>query len=315
MRTLENCTSAERDYAVDLRSGSNQNGNRPAMHRSQGVRAVEHVRRMRGGSQPQLMRCSDKNYYVVKFPNNPQGAKVLFNELLGSRLAAHLGLPVAVGEIILVDQRLIDLFPEMIIEQVRGRVPCQAGECFGSRLPVDASYGNVYDFSSLRNVKNRKGFLGMLVFDKWTCNTDRRQVVFYRQDGCTQYSAVMIDQGFCFNSTEWNFPDSPLCGRYSLPEVYDSVRGIDSFEPWLTRLESEIDEDSLAAAAEGIPQAWHEADGCAVAELLDRLNRRRSRVRELLWSLWKSSQMFPRWIASSVSTARVCSVRPTHLLI
>jgi len=28
---------------------------------------VEHIRPMRGGSQPHLMRCSDGHYYVVKF--------------------------------------------------------------------------------------------------------------------------------------------------------------------------------------------------------------------------------------------------------
>ena len=39
------------------------------------------------------MRCSDEDYYVVKFQNNPQGAKILANELLGTRLAARLGLP------------------------------------------------------------------------------------------------------------------------------------------------------------------------------------------------------------------------------
>jgi hypothetical protein len=26
------------------------------------------------------------------------------------------------------------------------------------------------------------------------------------------YHTVMIDQGFCFNAGEWNFPDAPLCG-------------------------------------------------------------------------------------------------------
>src|SRR5713226_6417980 len=55
--------------------------------------AVEEVRRMRGGSQSHLMRCSDGNYYVVKFQNNPQHRRILVNELLGTRLARRLGLP------------------------------------------------------------------------------------------------------------------------------------------------------------------------------------------------------------------------------
>jgi L-ribulose-5-phosphate 3-epimerase len=39
------------------------------------------------------MRCSDGNYYVVKFQNKPQHTRILVNEMLGTRLAARLGLP------------------------------------------------------------------------------------------------------------------------------------------------------------------------------------------------------------------------------
>ena len=53
--------------------------------------AVEEIRRMRGGAQSHLMRCADDSYYVVKFQNNPQGVRILVNELLGTRLAARLG--------------------------------------------------------------------------------------------------------------------------------------------------------------------------------------------------------------------------------
>ena len=52
--------------------------------------AVEQVRRMRGGAQSHLMRCSNQAHYVVKFQNNPQGLRILANELLGTRLAARL---------------------------------------------------------------------------------------------------------------------------------------------------------------------------------------------------------------------------------
>ena len=31
------------------------------------LRAIEQIRRMRGGAQAHLMRCSDESYYVVKF--------------------------------------------------------------------------------------------------------------------------------------------------------------------------------------------------------------------------------------------------------
>jgi hypothetical protein len=56
------------------------------------LRALGQIRRMRGGAQAQLMRCSDGHYYLVKSQNNPQHTRVLVNELLGTRLAARLGL-------------------------------------------------------------------------------------------------------------------------------------------------------------------------------------------------------------------------------
>ena len=55
--------------------------------------AVQHIRRMRGGSQPQLMRASDGGFYIVKFQNNPQHVRVLANEFLATRLGLWLGLP------------------------------------------------------------------------------------------------------------------------------------------------------------------------------------------------------------------------------
>src|SRR5579859_3412348 len=54
------------------------------------VTAIEHVRRMCGGSQPHLMRCSDGHFYVVKFQNNPQDTRILINEYLGGKLARLL---------------------------------------------------------------------------------------------------------------------------------------------------------------------------------------------------------------------------------
>ena len=54
------------------------------------LRAMEQISRMRGGAQSHLMRCSDGNYYVVKFQNKPQHRRILVNELLGTKLAARL---------------------------------------------------------------------------------------------------------------------------------------------------------------------------------------------------------------------------------
>src|SRR4030081_2294733 len=92
--------------------------------------ALEHIRRMRGGAQAHLMRCDDGSYYVVKFQNNPQHRRVLVNELLGTKLAAWMGLPTAPATGVNVSEELILLTPEGAMELPRTRIPCQAGPQF-----------------------------------------------------------------------------------------------------------------------------------------------------------------------------------------
>ena len=281
------------------------------------LRAIEHIRRMRGGAQAHLMRCSDGNYYVVKFQNNPQHLRVLANELLGTRLASRLGLPTTPVAVIEVSQELIQLTEELCMELARSRTPCAAGLQFGSRYPGDPRRLVLHDFlpdEKLREVANLHDFAGMLVFDKWTCNTNGRQTLFFEEKSPAStvapgdhprapgnsplpYRALMIDQGFCFNAGEWNFPDAPLRGLYARNRVYEGVTGMESFGPWLERLEHRITERVLAEVAGEIPPEWYADDYDAVLRLLEQLQRRRTRVPELLLSAKSSNrQPFPHWV-------------------
>ncbi len=143
------------------------------------VRAVEHIRRMRGGAQSHLLRCSDGRYYVVKFQNNPQHRRILVNELMGTKVASLLGLPTTVAAIIEVSEELIGLTPDLCVELTQTRVRCQQGLQFGSRYPGDPRHLAIFDFlpdQQVLSVSNLSDFVGMLVFDIWTCNTDPRQV-------------------------------------------------------------------------------------------------------------------------------------------
>jgi HipA-like kinase len=261
--------------------------------------ALEQIRRMRGGAQSHLMRCADGGYYVVKFRNNPQGARILANELLGTRLAARLGLPTPEAEVVEVRDDLIEYTEDLVMQLGRGRARCQAGPQFGSRYPGLPAETVVYDFlpdEQLREVANLADFRGMFVFDKWTCNTNGRQAIFYRSRGDSQYRAQMIDQGFCFNACEWDFPDGPLRGIYARHGVYESVRGIDSFEPWLTRIETRLSEAVLGEIAGDVPPEWYGFDSEALERMLEQLLRRRRLLRDLIVQAWKSSaQPFPNW--------------------
>ena len=132
------------------------------------------------------------------------------------------------------------------------RVDIEPGWHFGSRYPGDPSRTAVYDFlpdALLPQVVNLEDFRAILVFDKWSAgNADGRQSVFYRAmvrrgepggpagpgtGARPGFVARMIDHGFAFNGPHWDFPESPLQGLYARRLVYDSVRSLDDFQPWL----------------------------------------------------------------------------------
>src|SRR3989442_11346269 len=110
------------------------------------LRALEEIRRMRGGAQAHLMRCSDGHYYVVKFQNNPQHRRVLVNELLGTKLAARLGLPAAEVAVRHVPEALIRYTADLGMQLPQSNGPCRAGLQFASPYPRDPRQLTLHDF-------------------------------------------------------------------------------------------------------------------------------------------------------------------------
>jgi hypothetical protein len=261
--------------------------------------AIQHIRRMRGGAQSHLMRCSDGNSYVVKFSNNPQHLRVLANEMFAAHLAEATGLPVPDTEVIEVGEWLISHTPELNIQlQGSSTIPCNAGLQFGSRYVVSPLEGQVWDFLpaiALARVRNLPTFVGMLAMDKWTGNADGRQAAFWRKMRQRRYTVAFIDQGNCFNAGYWDFPDQPLRGTFRQIEVYARVRGWDSFEPWLSRIEK-MEESVIWAAAAVIPPEWYRNDANALEQLIQLLLERRALVRGLITRFRFSIQKpFPNW--------------------
>src|SRR6201996_7152856 len=129
------------------------------------VMAIQQIRRMRGGAQSHLMLASDNNLYVVKFRNNPQGVRVLANELLATRLAEGAGLSVPKTEVIEVSEWLISHTPELTVEERRGSRPCQPGLQFASQWVGGLMPGQTVDYlpeEQLLQVHNLAEFAGML---------------------------------------------------------------------------------------------------------------------------------------------------------
>jgi len=262
------------------------------------VLAVQQIRRMRGGAQGQLMLGADGHVYVVKFQNNPQHTRVLANELMASRLAAAAGLTVPESELVEVSTWLIDNTPELEIDLGRTKVRCQAGLQFGSRFAGGTMPGQVVDFlpeAQIGELKNLDEFAGILALDKWTGNANGRQAVFTRRQRERRYKAVFIDFGYCFHAGEWRFEDAPLRGVFFRNDVYREVRGWESFDPWLTRIET-MPEETVWAAANSVPPEWYGGDQAEMEALVEKLLKRRSRIRELIEAFWKSDRRpFPKW--------------------
>lgn len=266
---------------------------------SSSISAVQHVRCLRGGSQAKLLRASDGLYYVTKFQNNPQHVRVLANEMMATRLGALLGLPVPRVTTIEVGSWLIENTPELRVDLAGGRTEFQAGLHLASEYVIDPAEGLLCDYlpaGLFRRVENVRDFARVLVLDKWTGNADGRQAVFtWATKRRASYKAFFIDQGYCFNAAEWNFPDSALRGVYARNVVYQDVKGWDAFEPVLTRVE-EVTLDSLWSIAEDVPTEWYEHDSAGLSRLIETLHRRRLSVRDQITAFRRSTRdPFPNW--------------------
>ncbi|PYP84643.1 MAG: phosphatidylinositol kinase [Candidatus Angelobacter sp. Gp1-AA117] len=268
------------------------------MHSTETLRAVQHIRRMSGGSQSHLIRASDKNFYVVKFQNNAQDIRILANEYFAGKLGRLLGLSMPEVKIIDVSEWLITNTEELRIQSAGLSIPCSSGLQFGSHYVGDFwQQEYVFDYlpeSLFERIQNHREFSLVLAFDKWTGNTDGRQAVFTKQE--RGYRVTFIDQGHCFNAAAWTFPDLALHGVYYKNHVYKHVTSWISFDPVLSRIES-IRESALWEIAKAIPPEWYKHDTQAISLLIKTLYNRRALIRDLITGFRMSSRNpFPNWV-------------------
>ena len=260
--------------------------------------AIQHVRKLRGGTQAHLMRGSDGNLYVVKFQINPVHPRVLANELLATRLGSWLGLPMPQVGVIEVSSWLIAHSPALLVKLAESWIPCSSGLQLASRYAADSAYSELLEElpeTSFRNVINKPEIVRALAFDKWVGNCDSRQLVFARKVGQRQFQAVLVDQSYCFNASQWNFPDLPFMGISEHDHVYSTVTGWKCFQPILSRIEA-IEYAELWRFAAEVPQEWYQYDAQALCQLIETLYQRRLIVRNLISALhYSKPQLFPKW--------------------
>jgi hypothetical protein len=276
------------------------------------ISAVQHLRPLRGGAQSHLLKTSDGACYVTKFQNNPQHIRVLANEMLATKLGLALGLPMPRVEVIEVSESLIEESEDLRISLGGAKIPCRSGKQSGSLYVGCESPGMSFDYlpgELLQRVVNIGDFPRVLVLDKWTCNSDGRQAIFWKALRRQRYSATFIDQGYCFNAGEWIFSDYPLRGVYANNCVYESVMGSEAFEPALSRAE-QMDAHTIWQCASDIPEEWYEGDRDGLNRLVEALHQRRGAIRNLITEFRKSSRNpFPKWRKSPADSAMPLATR------
>ena len=281
------------------------------------ISAIRHLRPLRGGAQSHLLKASDGACYVTKFQNNPQHIRVLANEMLATNLGRALGLPMPRVEVIGVSDWLIEHTEDLRISLGGAKIPCRSGKQLASLYVGSESPAMTLDYlprELLQGVRNLSDFARVLVLDKWTGNSDGRQAIFYRKKQRSQrYTAIFIDQGYCFNASEWSFPDYPLRGVYANNCVYEGVTGWEAFEPTLTRAE-EMDKDAIWRCAAEIPEEWYGGDQDGLNRLVDALHHRRGTLRKLITEFRRSSRNpFPNWRESPADSVMSLAARDRSL--
>jgi len=251
---------------------------------------------MRGGAQAHLVEAENGGFYVVKFTNNPQGRRILINEWLACAFLRYLQIHVPETAVVELTSEFLADNPDMYLSVGPRRELVPPGLHFGSRLSVNPDRVAIFDFlpdKLLGKIENRVDFLGVLAFDKWIGNADSRQAVFFRAKAKTWtplkgdaparvgFFAQMIDHGYAFNGLHWQFQDSPIHGLYFRTTVYDEVRSLESFQPWLDMIRN-FPAEVIDAALKEIPGAWLHGDETALEDLLMLLLKRRERVPRLI---------------------------------
>jgi hypothetical protein len=245
------------------------------------VHAVEFIRKMRGGSQPALIRCDDGKLYVVKFFNNLQGPSVLANEVLGNELLRTFDLPTPQWKAIFLSNNFVKEKAGMYFETHSGNSSIESGLHFGSEFLGGVKTGQVYEWlpSGFRNrITNPDDFLGIHVFDVWANHCDHRQSLFTTDDGNASFRAVFVDNGHLFGGPDWKLTSRPGESLSLDTGFHPSEWPEDAVEKWIVRLETKIS-SSLCDIISNVPRYWYSDD---INSVVESLVQRMSILRPLL---------------------------------
>jgi hypothetical protein len=254
------------------------------------VNAVQYVSAMQEGwSKPQLFRCDDGNEYVVKLMNNPQGLRVLPNEMISYRLGRLLHLPVGECTVVHISEELINISPSLRDMQVK------AGPHLGSLYYKKAKV--LQEANDMKGCHNLNMAAGMIAFDHWIQNWDRcwhnaSNVLVLKEHS----KFIMIDHANAFtgqwtiDSLKQNRSNSDIYWGKIYKLFVPYIHSDHPFKKIVWKIDS-LSKADLWTAMDGLPPEW-QVSYKELYKLVKYLDYRKSATAEVLYKLKK---YFPRW--------------------
>lgn len=232
---------------------------------------TQYIHRLRGGSQPILVRANDGYLYVLKFANNLQGPNLLFNESAGTELYRACGLPVPKWRPLKVSDSFLDINPACWMHTPEGRLRPASGLCFGSRF-LGGNGRRLFEIlpgSSIKRVRDQVSFWKAWLIDICGEHVDNRQAIFAEAaDGWLD--AYFVDHGHLFGGPKGDLKLRFCASRYLDQRIYGkvTVRTVLGIKDMLEA----VDIDRVRGRIQTIPSEWTHASARASFErCLERL--------------------------------------------
>lgn len=239
----------------------------------------------RGMSLPQLFTVEGLGLCAIKFAQNPQGKRVLTNELIGFQIADLLGLEHPPCGLVKVDSLC---FPtgdgHLLVADIDGvEIPFLGGMHFYSQW-LESSDQVIAEDLTLSGAVNTSMLAGVVLLDLLLHHWDRepRNTNLIVQRVGSRQRLKLIDLGLAFGSAAWfaddlqriTLPDldAPLPYAQSPTMLLKMIQTDRDFAPYLERLPA-ITDAALSQMVSLLPVAWNVTDSDKLA-LLNLLSAR-----------------------------------------
>ena len=255
---------------------------------SQNITVTRHISAAGvGGSGAQVFADANGEQYYVKYQENGQNLRVLANEYVAGQIAKTNKLLCPDSFLITIDNLLLTT-----LAPINGH-PISSGPHFGSKR-----MNNLYSGPALRSLipkcSNISDYAGIILFDAWLYNTDRRNDGNYLilTEG-SNYNFCIIDHGHCFGMNWTNVLLQTYLTEWSnayLDEMYALINGRVDFDAAIDEINLR-DDTFISNLVDAIPTQWL-SDASESAALKKYLSVKRDDMENLLNT---NSAKFPNW--------------------